>query len=327
MVGIEPERARSYPHELSGGMRQRVVIAMALALKPELVIMDEPTTALDVVVQREILQQIDALKRDLGFAILFITHDLSLLLEFADRVAIMYAGEIVESAPAAELYRAPQHPVHDRADGLVPAAHGADRADDRHPRLAARPLATRRPAAASIRAARTAGPRTRRCYARQLADRPVLKPAGPDHLVACHLVEERPMSTRARGQRPHQALLDRRRPPVRQRRKVHAVDDVTFTLRPGTITALVGESGSGKSTVARILARLHDPTAGTIVFEGARCDQGRRPPLPLAGADDLPGPVRLAESRQDRRAPHRAAAPDPRHRAARSRSASACTSC
>ena len=76
---------RSYPHELSGGMRQRVVIAMALALEPELVIMDEPTTALDVVVQREILQQIDALKRDLGFAVLFITHDLSLLLEFADR--------------------------------------------------------------------------------------------------------------------------------------------------------------------------------------------------------------------------------------------------
>ena len=110
MVGIEPERTRSYPHELSGGMRQRVIIAMALALKPELVIMDEPTTALDVVVQREILQQIDALKRDLDFAVLFITHDLSLLLEFADRVAIMYAGEIVESAPAAELYRAPQHP-------------------------------------------------------------------------------------------------------------------------------------------------------------------------------------------------------------------------
>ena len=82
-------------------MRQRVIIAMALALEPELVIMDEPTTALDVVVQREILQQIDELKRDLGFAVLFITHDLSLLLEFADRIAIMYAGEIVETAPAA----------------------------------------------------------------------------------------------------------------------------------------------------------------------------------------------------------------------------------
>src|SRR5205823_6191052 len=94
----------------SGGMRQRVIIAMALALDPEVVIMDEPTTALDVVVQREILQQIEVLKAELGFAVLFVTHDLSLLLEFADRVAIMYAGEIVEEAPAGELFESPQHP-------------------------------------------------------------------------------------------------------------------------------------------------------------------------------------------------------------------------
>src|SRR5205085_9159702 len=92
-VGIDRRRLRAYPHELSGGMRQRVIIALALALNPELLIMDEPTTALDVVVQREILQQIQALKNDFGFAVLFITHDLSLLLEFADRIAIMYAGE------------------------------------------------------------------------------------------------------------------------------------------------------------------------------------------------------------------------------------------
>src|SRR6185436_2193176 len=109
-VGIDRDRVRAYPHELSGGMRQRVVIAMALALKPELIIMDEPTTALDVVVQREILQQVEALKQDFGFAVLFITHDVSLLLEFADRIAIMYAGEIVESAPAAEVGSDPQHP-------------------------------------------------------------------------------------------------------------------------------------------------------------------------------------------------------------------------
>src|SRR4029450_13852333 len=95
----------SYPHQLSGGMRQRVVIAMALALEPELIILDEPTTALDVGVQREILQRVDALKRDFGFAVLFITHDLSLLLEFADRIAIMYAGEVAESAPSDVLFR------------------------------------------------------------------------------------------------------------------------------------------------------------------------------------------------------------------------------
>src|SRR5262249_57270147 len=109
-VGIDKRRARAYPHELSGGMRQRVIIAIALALKPELIILDEPTTALDVVVQREILQQVEALKQDFGFAVLFITHDVSLLLEFADRIAIMYAGEIVESAPAAELAEQPRHP-------------------------------------------------------------------------------------------------------------------------------------------------------------------------------------------------------------------------
>src|SRR5437588_8691418 len=94
LVGIDRRRVRAYPHELSGGMRQRVIIAMALSLNPDLVILDEPTTALDVVVQREILQQVEALRRDFGFAVLFITHDLSLLLEFADRIAIMYAGEL-----------------------------------------------------------------------------------------------------------------------------------------------------------------------------------------------------------------------------------------
>src|ERR1700722_2242521 len=96
LVGIPRSRLRSYPHELSGGMRQRVIIAMALAADPEVVIMDEPTTALDVVVQRDILAQIVELKERLGFSILFITHDLSLLLELANRIAVMYAGQLLE---------------------------------------------------------------------------------------------------------------------------------------------------------------------------------------------------------------------------------------
>src|SRR6202000_2922782 len=103
-------RMRSYPHELSGGMRQRVMIAMALAVEPEVVIMDEPTTGLDVVVQREILRQVFELKDTLGFSVLFITHDLSLLLEVADRVVIMYAGEVVESAPTDQLRSGAAHP-------------------------------------------------------------------------------------------------------------------------------------------------------------------------------------------------------------------------
>jgi peptide/nickel transport system ATP-binding protein len=110
LVGIEPGRLDAYPHQLSGGMRQRAVIAIALTLSPPLLIMDEPTTALDVVVQKDILQQIVHLKEELGFSILFITHDLSLLVEFSDYIAIMYAGEIVEKAPARELFEQPLHP-------------------------------------------------------------------------------------------------------------------------------------------------------------------------------------------------------------------------
>ena len=110
LVGIEPQRLDAYPHQLSGGMRQRVVIAIALALKPSVLILDEPTTALDVVVQKDILFQLAVLKEKLGFSILFITHDLSLLVEFSNHIAIMYAGEIVEKAPAHELFNHPLHP-------------------------------------------------------------------------------------------------------------------------------------------------------------------------------------------------------------------------
>lgn len=110
LVGIEPQRLDAYPHQLSGGMRQRAVIAIALALNPPMLIMDEPTTALDVVVQKDILQQIATLREKLGFSILFITHDLSLLVEISTRIAIMYAGEIVEQAPARDLFDNPLHP-------------------------------------------------------------------------------------------------------------------------------------------------------------------------------------------------------------------------
>jgi peptide/nickel transport system ATP-binding protein len=110
MVGIPVDRLDSYTHQLSGGMRQRVGIALALALEPSLVILDEPTTALDVIVEREILRQIRILQKRLGFAVLFITHDLARMLQFSDRVAVFYAARLVETAPVAELRRAPRHP-------------------------------------------------------------------------------------------------------------------------------------------------------------------------------------------------------------------------
>jgi peptide/nickel transport system ATP-binding protein len=109
LVGIPAARLDDYPHQLSGGMRQRVVLAMALALNPKLIVMDEPTTALDVVVQREILQEIMALKAQFGFSILFITHDLALMSQFADRIAVMLEGQIVEHASTASIVSDPQH--------------------------------------------------------------------------------------------------------------------------------------------------------------------------------------------------------------------------
>lgn len=110
LVEVDPARIRSFPHELSGGMRQRVMIAMALVLKPDLIIMDEPTTALDVVVQKQIIRKIKELQSQFSFSVLFITHDMSLLLSIADRIAIMYAGKIVEMASSDEIRTAPSHP-------------------------------------------------------------------------------------------------------------------------------------------------------------------------------------------------------------------------
>jgi peptide/nickel transport system ATP-binding protein len=186
LVGIDRARVRSYPHELSGGMRQRVVIAMALALEPELIVMDEPTTALDVVVQREILQELETLKQRLGFAVLFITHDLSLLVEFSDRIAIMYAGEIVESAPADELFRRPLHPYTAGLMSSFPPLTGPIRPLVGIP--GAPPDLARPPAGCRF------SPRCPKCngddpmlYALQTGVRPQLLEREPGHRVACHL--------------------------------------------------------------------------------------------------------------------------------------------
>jgi peptide/nickel transport system ATP-binding protein len=127
LVGISPDRMDAYPHQLSGGMRQRVMIGMALILQPQVVIMDEPTTALDVVMQRQILGQIIELRERLGFSVIFITHDLSLLVEFSNRIAIMYGGRIVEEAAGATLYRDALHPYSQGLLRSFPALRGPRR--------------------------------------------------------------------------------------------------------------------------------------------------------------------------------------------------------
>ena len=124
LVDISPDRLDAYPHQCSGGMRQRIVIAICLALNPKLLIMDEPTTALDVVVQREILQRIDVLRKTLGFSVLFITHDLGLMVQVSDRIGIMLEGELVEVNEAKTIYRAPQHDYTKRLWASMPKLHG-----------------------------------------------------------------------------------------------------------------------------------------------------------------------------------------------------------
>ena len=124
LVDIDPGRLKAYPHQLSGGMRQRVVIAMAVALRPKLLIMDEPTTALDVVVQQEIMAQIKGLQRQFGFSVLFISHDMSLMVELSDRIGVMYAGRLVEMAPAQTVFTHPLHPYTNALMNAFPPLSG-----------------------------------------------------------------------------------------------------------------------------------------------------------------------------------------------------------
>jgi len=124
LVDIAPERMRNYPHQFSGGMRQRIVIAICMALDPKLVVMDEPTTALDVVVQREILQRINELRKQFGFSVLFITHDLGLMVQFCDRIGIMLQGKLVEQNEAEAIYKTPQHEYTRKLWASFPSLHG-----------------------------------------------------------------------------------------------------------------------------------------------------------------------------------------------------------
>ena len=181
-VGIEPERLRSYPHQLSGGMRQRAVIAIALALEPPLMIMDEPTTALDVVMQKEIMQQIEELKNRLGFSILFITHDLSLLVEFSDRIAVMYAGEIVEIGPAHDIFGEPLHPY---TRGLMNSFPSLDGAKTRLTGIPGSPPNMLNPPSGC-----RFHPRCPSVLPMHTQVRPTLREVKPGHFVACHLYRE-----------------------------------------------------------------------------------------------------------------------------------------
>ena len=176
-VGINATRARQYPHEFSGGMRQRVMIALALACRPELVIGDEPTTALDVMMQAQILELLEELRRELGLAIILITHDLSVLAETCDRVAIMYGGQIAETGSVDDLYRNPQHPYTARLLGAFPVIAGS--------RDLAPPIPGVPPDLAELPGGCRFHPRRHRAEERCAAEAPALVALGADRAARC----------------------------------------------------------------------------------------------------------------------------------------------
>jgi peptide/nickel transport system ATP-binding protein len=183
LVGIEESRINSYPHQLSGGMRQRVVIAIALSLNPELIIMDEPTTALDVVVQKQIMDQIRELKKQFGFSILFISHDLSLMVEFSDRVGIMYAGELVEVAPSQAIFNNPKHPYTVKLMNSFPSVTGPMK--ELHGIPGSPPDLISPPPGCRFH------PRCEFAVpGRSNVIRPQLQEISPRHFAACHLLDE-----------------------------------------------------------------------------------------------------------------------------------------
>lgn len=240
----EPEKQmKQYPHQLSGGMRQRVMIAMALSCRPSLLIADEPTTALDVTIQAQILDLIKMLQKEIGMSVMFITHDMGVVAEMADRVVVMLRGEKVEEGPAQQIFESPQHPY---TIALLDAV----------PRLGSMTGRPNPEKFANIDIRRAEGDDIKTSGSIEVGAPVETSTVRAD---AAPLLEVKGLTTRfdiAAG------LFGR------VTGRVHAVEDVSFSLQPGETLALVGESGCGKSTTGRSIIKLVEPTRGSVVFEG-----------------------------------------------------------
>jgi peptide/nickel transport system ATP-binding protein len=283
-VGIpEPEqRFHQYPFQLSGGQKQRVMIAGALAVDPEVLVADEPTTALDVTIQAQILDLLARLQAERGMALLLITHDLGIVAKMAHRVAVMYAGQIVEIAEREAFFRAPQHPYSQKLFAALPS-----------PQQRTNALAVIRGQVPPLNRAFQHCRFADRCdfvFDRCRGEPPPLYEPLAGHLARCFLRETDAAPPRvqgtlvpeeaATGQAQRGVVLEVRdlevHFPIRRgifKRvvgHVRAVDGVSFELREGRTLALVGESGCGKTTTGKALLQLIPPTAGTVVFGGTR---------------------------------------------------------
>jgi oligopeptide/dipeptide ABC transporter ATP-binding protein len=276
-VGIAQEMATRRPYELSGGQRQRALISMVVANSPQLIIADEPTTALDATLQAEILDLLKELAREIGAAALLITHDLGVVASVADEVNVMYAGEIVEMAPTTSYYRDTRMPYSWGLLGSAPAfSAGLKLANKGIP--GSPPNPERLPSGCRFHP---------RCmFVRDICrvEPPSLKTVAERHLARCHFAAEpnwrAPKSTGIAISERHvvtDAVLE-----LRAVRKVFgrgpgavvAIDDVDVTVREGETLAIVGESGSGKTTLARVVLQLVRPTSGEILFRGDAVDLG-----------------------------------------------------
>jgi len=280
-VGIpDPERRiDEYPFQLSGGLKQRAMIAAALAVDPQVLIADEPTTALDVTIQAQILDLLAKLQAERGMALLLITHDLGVVARMADRVAVMYAGEIVEQAPREAFLRAPQHPYSQKLFEALPSP------SRRREGLAVIP--GRVPPLTGAFAGCRFVERCHLAFERCRSQAPRLLEPAPAHFARCHLREQGAADSRVRaapsssGARPEpegKVLLQvealkvhfpiRRGILKRTVGTVKAVDGVSLELRAGRTLALVGESGCGKTTTGKAILQLIAPSGGSVRHEG-----------------------------------------------------------
>ena len=239
----EPEKQLTqYPHQLSGGMRQRVMIAMALSCRPSLLIADEPTTALDVTIQAQILGLIKKLQQDIGMSVMFITHDMGVVAEVADRVVVMLRGEKVEEGPAVEIFHNPQHPYTKALLSAVPKLGSMN----------GRVLPAK---FANVDIRRAEGDEVKE----QTADEELLDIRDTVRREDEPLIEVKGLTTRFDIRKGLFGTATGR---------IHAVEGIDFSLQPGETLALVGESGCGKSTTGRSIIRLEEPTRGSVKFEG-----------------------------------------------------------